>query len=110
MTVPHAYGTFLGVGHTIPNGDPPEPYGPGTKLCCALIAPPLMIPDGAERLELDDGPLHFYGVIGLHRQEMELKLAGGMDELADHLDAADISEVLDPGRPSSVKRKRFGLF
>lgn len=108
--LPHAYGTFLGVGHTIPNGDPPEPYGPGTKLCCALIAPPLMIPDRAERLELDDGPLHFYGVIGLHRQEMELKLAGGMDELADHLDAADISEVLDPGRPSSVKRKRFGLF
>jgi hypothetical protein len=108
--LPHAYGTFLGVGHTIPNGDPPEPYARGTKLCCALIAPPLTLPEGTEVLELDDGPLHFYAVVPLHRDEMDLKLAGGMDALVDHLDAARVTEVLDPGRPSSVKRKRFGLF
>ena len=108
--LPHAYGTFLGVGHTIPNGDPPEQYAPDTKLCCALIAPPLTLPEGAERLELEDGPLHFYAVVPLHRDEMELKLAGGMDALVDQLDAAQVNEVLDAGRPSSVKRKRFGLF
>jgi hypothetical protein len=79
-------------------------------MCCALIAPPLTLPDGGEVLELDDGPLHFYAVVPLHRDEMELKLTGGIEALVDHLDAARVSEVLDPGRPSSVKRKRFGLF
>jgi hypothetical protein len=108
--LPHAYGTFLAPGHTIPNGDPPAPYAPGTELCCALIARPLTLPEGAEVLELADGRVHFYAVVPLHHDEMELKLASGMDELVDRLDAAQVSEVLNAARPSSVRRKRFGLF
>jgi hypothetical protein len=108
--LPHAYGTFLGPGHTVPNGDPAEPYGPGTRLCCALIARPLTLPAGAEVLALEDGPVDFYAVVPLHRDEMELKLAGGMDALVDRLDAAQIDEVLNPARPSCLRRRRFGLF
>jgi hypothetical protein len=108
--LPHAFGTFLGPGHTVPNGDPPEPYAPNTKLCCALITPPLTMPVEAQVLELDDGPLHFYAALPLHRDEMDLKLARGMDALFERLDAAEISEVLDVRRPSAAKRKRFGLF
>src|SRR5258706_3910018 len=36
--LPHEYDTWLGVGHTIPNGDPAEPFAPTTALCGALIA------------------------------------------------------------------------
>jgi hypothetical protein len=94
----------------VPNGDPPAPYAPGTHLCCALITAPLTMPVHAHVLDLDDGPLHFYAAVPLHRDEMELKLAHGMDPLCDRLDAAQISELLDARRPSSLKRKRFGLF
>jgi hypothetical protein len=108
--LPHAYGTFLAPGHTIPNGDPPEPYVRGTELCCALIARPLRLPAGAESLALEDGPVRFYAVVPLHRDEMELKLSGGMDALVDRLAAAQVDEVLNPARPSTVRRKRFRLF
>jgi hypothetical protein len=51
--LPHEYSTFLWYGHTIPNGDPPEPYAEGTNLCCALITPPVLAPDDFELLEFD---------------------------------------------------------
>jgi hypothetical protein len=108
--LPHAYGTFLAPGHTIPNGDPPEPYAPGTELCCALIAAPHTLPAGAEVLDLEDGPVRFYAVVPLHRDEMELKLTGGMDALLDRLYTAQVTEVLNVARPSCLRRKRFGLF
>ena len=28
--LPHEFDTFLWKGHTVPNGDPPQPYGPNT--------------------------------------------------------------------------------
>jgi hypothetical protein len=108
--LPHAYGTFLAPGHTIPNGDPPAPYVAGTELCCALIAPPQLLPGGAEVLRLDHGPVHFYAVVPLHRDEMELKLTSGMDALVDRLATAQVNEILDPARPSCLRRRRFGLF
>jgi hypothetical protein len=37
---------------------------------------------------------------------MELKLDQGMDALADRLDAAEVSELVDPVRPSSVGRRK----
>jgi suppressor of fused protein SUFU len=98
--LPHAYGTFLAPGHTIPNGDPPAPYSADTELCCSLIAPPVTLPAGAEVLDLEDGPVHFYAVVPLHRDEMELKLTSGMDALLDRLDAAQVTEVLNATRPS----------
>ena len=76
-----------------------------------MIAPPLQWPDGAEVLETDDGPLHFYGVIPLHKDEMQLKLEQGVDALYEQFDAAQISEVVEADRPSVLgRRKRFGLF
>jgi Suppressor of fused protein (SUFU) len=109
--LPHAYDTHLAIGHTIPNGDPPEPYAPGTRLCCAMIdAPLLLLPSGAEVLETDQGPLHFYGVVALHRDEMERKLEQGYDALVEPLEAARVTEVVEPDRPSSLpRRKRFGV-
>jgi hypothetical protein len=109
--LPHEYGTWLGIGHTVPNGDPPERYARGTGLCGALIAPPLVWPEGAHVLETENGPLRFYGVIPLHADEMQLKLDEGLDALYERFDQAEISELLDAGRPSVLgRRKRFGLF
>jgi hypothetical protein len=109
--LPHVYGTYLATGHTVPNGDPAEPYAPDTDLCCALIAPPLLIPEDAFVLETEGGALQFYGVVTLYQDESELKLRHGMDPLVDALDEAEVSELVAPRRRSAVRRrKRFGLF
>jgi hypothetical protein len=107
--LPHQFGTWLGAGHTVPNGDPPEPYAPGTKLCGALVARPVIAPDGFEELVYDGREIQFFAVLPLHADEMRLKLDKGADALYDLLDAAELTEILDPKRPSVVPRRR-GLF
>ena len=47
--LPHEYETWLGFGHTVPNGDPPEPYTDGTALCGAMLVDPTLVPDGVRR-------------------------------------------------------------
>jgi hypothetical protein len=105
--LPHEYDTFLWLGHTVPNGDPPEPYADGTELCGAILLPPLRTPDGFDELRLADGrAVRFLGVYPLHADEMDLKLQRGPDKLADLLEPAGVTELLDPARPSVVPRKR----
>jgi Suppressor of fused protein (SUFU) len=108
--LPHEFETFLWYGHTVPNGDPPEPYAPSTALCGAIILPPVLVPDGFATLELPDGrTVDFYGVVALHPDEMDYKLDQGAEVLAGHLDDAGVTELVDPGRPSVVPKGR-GLF
>jgi hypothetical protein len=65
--MPHEYDTWLGEAHTIPNGDPPKPYAPNTKLCCAMLAPPLLVPDEFRELTVTpEMSIHFYGVIPIY--------------------------------------------
>ena len=107
--LPHEFETFLDAGHTIPNGDPPEPYAPGTGLCCALVMPPLMAPEEAWYLEAGGRKIQLFAVVPLHEDEMQLKLDNDLDVLLDALDDAQVSEVLQPDRPSAIRRRR-GLF
>lgn len=109
--MPHTYDTWLGPGHSVPNGNPARRLGPGTKMCCWLTVSPLQLPKDAQELVLPDGRrIHFYGVVPLHRAEMELKLKEGTEALLAKLDEADVDAVIDPARPSVVPRKLFGLF
>jgi Suppressor of fused protein (SUFU) len=106
--LPHEYGTFLYWGHSIPNGDPPEPYTASTSLCGALIMPPLLTPEEFAELTLPDGRVvHFYAVVAMHADEMELKLRKGADHVAELFDQAGVTELVDPNRPSVVARRRF---
>jgi hypothetical protein len=108
--LPHEYSTFLWYGHTIPNGDPPEPYADGTELSCALLIPPLTVPDEFRTLDLGDGrTVQFLGVTAVTRDEMELKLKRGFDALVDLFDDRGLADLIDPKRPSVVQ-KRKGFF
>jgi hypothetical protein len=44
---PHEYRTWLGPGHTIPNGDPPKPFAPTTRMCGWLLLPPVNVDERA---------------------------------------------------------------
>ena len=104
--LPHEFETWLWSGHTVPNGDPAEPYAPNTELCGALIAPPVIAPDGAEKLVAGDREIQLFAVYPLHADEMQLKLDKGADALYDLFDAAALTEILDADRPSLVPRRR----
>jgi hypothetical protein len=92
--LPHSYGTWLGVGHTIPNGDPAEPYAKNTELCCAMILPPVTLPKEAG-----------------DESEMKLTLKKGADWLTDQLSEAGVTELIDPKRRvAGPKKKKFIFF
>lgn len=101
--LPHDFGTWLGWGHSIPNGDPARPYAPGTSLTGAVVIPPFQL--GAEFFELaGEPPLHIFQVLPVTTAEMEHKLRVGLDGLLEHLEAQDdgIYGPIDPQRRSLI--------
>jgi hypothetical protein len=101
--------TWLGWGHTVPNGDPPRPYGPKTRLCGVILAPSLLVPVAFYELGSGDSRTAFYGAIPLYREELELHRREGMEALLTRLLHHDISDVIVPKR-RNVARRFFGLF
>jgi hypothetical protein len=103
--LPHEYQTWLAAGHTIPNGDPPEPYAPRAEFCCALIANPLTTPAEFDQVEVAPGKVvRFLSVIPLYLEEVDLKLKKGSDELMKRLEKQGVNEVLKPGRKNVARR------
>ena len=103
--LPHEYQTWLGLGHTVPNGDPAEPFADNTKMCCWLIVPPVLVDDDFSPLAIDEEKqVHFYAAIPLYREEMEFKLKRGLEDLVDRLSAEGVTEVLDLQRKNTCKR------
>jgi hypothetical protein len=108
--LPHEYDTWLGPGHTMPNGDPPEPYATNTALCCALLLTPMTTPDAFHRLEISaEKVINFYAVFPLYKKEMDLKLAKGAEGLFEGFEKHQVTEVLNVNRPN-VARSRIWPF
>lgn len=98
--LPQEHHTWLSYLHTIPNGDPPQPFADNTGLCCAMIFVPLMAPKAFHTLTLQDKTIYCYGVIMLYASEMELKLYEGGDAMLEYLKDTGISELLEIDRPN----------
>ncbi|TDD44885.1 suppressor of fused domain protein [Kribbella antibiotica] len=99
--MPHEYATWLGIWHSVPNGDPAEPYAPGTSFAGVVVTPMLNVPPEARVIEVGDGTtIDLLALIPLHADEMKLKLSRGTDALIAGLDRGKVSELLDPDRPS----------
>jgi hypothetical protein len=97
--LPHEYQTWLGWGHTVPNGDPPEPFAADTKLCGVILLSPILTPTEFDTLRVSpDKEIHFWGVFPLYRQEMDLKLKRGSERLVELMGEGQVTEVLDIGR------------
>ena len=105
---PHEYGTLLGPGHTIQN---PFPWSP-TGLIGALFAEQCLAPsEAAETLVHEGRDISFNAVYFLYEDEMQLKLDKGAEHLWDLLAEANVTEAVDPDRPSVAPRRRCrGLF
>ncbi|MEM8874737.1 MAG: suppressor of fused domain protein [Planctomycetota bacterium] len=101
--LPHEYETWLGAGHTVPNGDPPEPLHESTALIGSVCLPPLFVGgDGFGTVQVGDRTVHLYQLLLLHADEMQYKLDHGLDALLDRLEEAKVLPIVDPQRPSCV--------
>jgi suppressor of fused protein SUFU len=72
-----------------------------------ILLPPVLGPDGFEQADVGGRQINILAVIPLHADEMDLKLAKGSDRLIDLLDRAEVSELLDPNRPSVAPPRRM---
>lgn len=108
---PHAYDTWLGWGHTIPNGDPPQPLAPGVPFSSVLVELPVTLPQEFHTVELSaEKKVAFFSLVPLHDDELRLKLTKGLEALEELFDAKGVNEVVDVKRPSVARRRWLGVF
>lgn len=106
----HEYDTWLASGHTVPAGNPPEPYAPNTKLCCALISNPVTFGEEFNTLGVSPAKtINFYAFIPLYQLEVDFKLKKGVNALQVRLSKSRMRELIDVNRPN-VCPKLLGLF
>ena len=98
---PHEYDTWLDGGHTVPNGDPPQPFAENTGFCCSLIWIPVLADEGCEQLAISPSKsIHFLSLVPIYRDEMEFALEHSPKDLVHRLSEADVTELLDVHRQS----------
>jgi hypothetical protein len=102
--LPHQYKTWFWESHTIPNGDPPQPYADDTELCCALLSAPVLFGSEFRTLEIrKDKVINFLSFIPIYREEMQYKLDHGIDGLYSRFDKFGVTELLDINRPNTCR-------
>jgi hypothetical protein len=102
---PHEYETWLWYGHTIPNGNPPEPFHHSTKFDCAMLVPPLGLSEEFHSFQCNqEKEVHFFSIIPLYPEEVALKLRNGSNALFDLFDKYRIDEVVDLNRRNVAKK------
>ena len=94
---PHEYQTWLGWGHTIPNGPDYTPVCDGLGFGGAVLdslsaVPPLTTEEGRE--------ISFYLLIPAYKEEIEYKLKYGMEELSRRFAEGKLPVVLNVHRPN----------
>jgi len=100
---PHEYKTWLFWGHSVPNGDPAQPFTPETELCGWVLLEPQLVSNQFKVMTSDDGrKTLFHAAVPVYKEEMDLKLREGAEKLQELFVAKGITELVEPGRPSAV--------
>ena len=108
---PHENNSWLGWGHTIPNGEPAKAFADNTKLNTLLLLPTVIFDSEFSVLKLKNKTIDFFSLFPLYGEELDLKIKKGVEALNKTLIKSKLTDVLDIHRPSMIKkRKRFGLF
>ena len=101
---PHEYQTWLFEGHSIPNGDPPQAFADNTRFCGWLLFLPVLAPQDFLELKISDQKtIRFFAIYPLFEEEMQLKLAEGMDALINRFAEHGVTEVVDVNRANTCK-------
>lgn len=101
---PHDSKSWLGHGHTMPNGNPPAPFWGSTELDTLLFMPSIVTKDQTlpSELKLSGEPVHFLWLVPLTTAECNLKLEKGFEAILDLFQQHRHPHVFDPHRKSYV--------
>lgn len=98
--------TWLGFGHSVA-ASPPGAYSPDTDLSGCILLPSLTLGEEFSRLRRTDGAnTHFWAVIPLYEDEVELKMRQGTDALMDAMDRAKVTDVVYEKRPRATGQRK----
>jgi len=102
--------TFLAHFHTVPNGDPPQPFASGNKFVCWMVMPVACFDEAFPTLTFKTGVLRrntftvrFMQIVPLYKEEMEHHLKHGPEALLDRFEAANIDpkDLCNPNRTNA---------
>lgn len=95
---PHESGTWLGRGHTVPNGNPALPFAEDVAFVGALIGPPLGLPE--ELADGEPGGVGYLAVLPVTASELAYASdpAEGPDPLIERLRANGVTVAVDRNR------------
>jgi len=96
--LPHEHATYVGAGHTMPNGPQGEPFSVSTHLGCMLAQPSVLDPKADRLVVHDDLTIAFLALWPIYPEEMALKLHQGADALMDRFHRAGITDLINPQR------------
>lgn len=102
---PHDNKTWIGPGHTMPNGNPPTPIFASTpNLTTFAFIGTILSPDKelGNRLVIENCPVNLLWVVPITNQECELKLNKGMDAIYDLFDSVQHPHVFTGDRKSYI--------
>lgn len=101
---PHEYETWLFEGHTVPNGDPPEPFAENSNFCAWMLFPSVLAPPDFSKLKIsEEKTIYFFAIYPLFEGEMNLKLNRGTDALIKKFTRQKVTDLLDVNRKDTSK-------
>lgn len=101
---PHRFKTWVWYSHIMPNGDPAEPFASDTNLSSVVLSLPITVDEEFVALPVrEDKVIYFFSVLPLYQEETDYKLKAGWEKLANRLDRAGISELIDKNRRNTCK-------
>lgn len=100
--LPHQHDGWLGLGHSVPNGDPPRPLGPGVGFAGWFIDEPVLFPAEVRKFRFGDRATNLYAAVPVYEEEMTLKVRKGRDALTTLFNRAKTTELIDVSRPNLV--------
>lgn len=101
---PFEYKTWLGFGHTIPNGNPPAKQSENCNFTGMLLLPSLILRDSWECKADLFKKVHFLALYPLYTSEMDYKVENGVESLFDAFDTCKLSEIVN------INREEMKLF
>ena len=106
--LPHQYNTWLWYGHTIPNGDPPQPIDDSTTFSSFILLCPHLLPKEFHELAIgEEKTIRFFAVVPLYTDELGLKLKHGAEAVEHALIAQGYSELIDIRRSTVAWKPGF---
>lgn len=101
---PHLNDIFLGLGDSIPNGDPAEPLAANTELCGFIIGLPTLVDKEFVFLQTDAAEVTFLALLPVYADELLFKLEEGAEAFLDAAEDAGLTELIDTKRAPIVSQ------